>query len=222
MTPAALDQPYDKGGTLIDDLPPINGPTETFLGLLDLSSPPEEQTYPSIGDRLEAVSLSWAWYNEGWNTVKPWALKTAVDAGDGSVVIDSSEGYLPHHNPFQYFPTWARNVKAGRMRDVQDFLEDVKNNNLPAVSFLKGTGSSDEHPAYSAPRWGEQWGLRQEIHALAAKRGSKAASSARLCTWCRMANARRDGPRRKWWGRTFASSSRSPKDTPTATCSSST
>ena len=157
VTPATLDQPYDKDGMLINDLPPINGPTETFLGLLDLSPPPEEQTYPSIGDRLEAASLSWAWYNEGWNTVKPWALKTAFDAGDGSVVIDSSEGYLPHHNPFQYFPTWAQNVKAGRMRDVEDFLEDIKNDKLPAVSFLKGTGSSDEHPAYSAPRWGEQW-----------------------------------------------------------------
>jgi phospholipase C len=157
LTPPVFDQPYDKNGMLINDLPPINGPTETFMGLFDLAPPPEEQTYPSIGDRLDAASLPWAWYNEGWNAVKPWALKTAFDAGDGSVVVDSPEGYQPIHNPFQYFPTWSANVKAGRMRDITDFFEDARTGKLPRVSFLKGTGSSDEHPAYSAPRWGEQW-----------------------------------------------------------------
>jgi phospholipase C len=157
LTPPVFDQPYDKSGILINDLPPINGPTETFMGSLDLSPPPEEQTYPSIGDRLDAASLPWAWYNEGWNAVKPWALKTAFGPGDGSVVVDSPEEYLPHHNPFQYFPTWAQNVKAGRMRDLADFFEDAKSGRLPSVSFLKGTGSSDEHPSNSAPRWGEQW-----------------------------------------------------------------
>jgi phospholipase C len=157
LTPPVFDQPYDSNGVLINDLPPINGPTETFMGLLDLSPPPEEQTYPTIADRIEAASLSWAWYNEGWNAVKPWALKNAFGPGDGSVVVDSAEGYLPHHNPFQYLPTWSKNVRAGRMRDIADFFDDVKNGKLPSVSFLKGTGSSDEHPANSAPRWGEQW-----------------------------------------------------------------
>ncbi len=157
LTPPVFDRPYDKNGILINDMPPINGPTETFMGPIDLSPPPDEQTYPTIGDRLEAASLSWAWYNEGWNTVKPWALKTAFGPGDGSVVVDTPEGYLPHHNPFQYLPTWPRNVQAGRMRDSTDFFEDVKNGRLPSLSFLKGTGSSDEHPANSAPRWGEQW-----------------------------------------------------------------
>lgn len=160
LTPPVFDRPYDKSGTLINDLPPVNGPTETFMGSIDLSPPPEEQTYPTIGDRLDAASLSWVWYNEGWNTVKDWALKTAFGPGDGSVVVDTPEGYLPHHNPFQYLPTWSRNVQAGRMRDITDFLQDARNGKLPSVSFLKGTGSSDEHPANSAPRWGEQWVMR--------------------------------------------------------------
>lgn len=156
LTPLA-EQPYDENGILINGLPPINGPTDTFIGLLDLSPPPEEQTYPSIGDRLDAASLSWAWYNEGWNPLKPWALKTAFDAGDGSVVVDTQEDYQPQQNPFQYLPTWTQNVKAGRIRDITDFFEDVKTGKLPSVCFLKGTGSSNEHPATSAPRWGEQW-----------------------------------------------------------------
>jgi phospholipase C len=157
LTPPLFDRPYDANGILINDVTPINGPTETFMGPIELAPSPEEQTYPNIGGRLDAASLSWAWYNEGWNAVKPWALKTAFGPGDGSMVIDSPEDYLPHHNPFQYFQSWAQNVKAGRMRDSTDFLDDLKRGKLPAVSFLKPAGLNDEHPANSAPRWGEQW-----------------------------------------------------------------
>lgn len=157
LSPPVFDKHYDKNGILINDVAPINGPTETFLGPIDLAPPVDEQTYPSIGDRLDKATLSWAWYNEGWNEVKPWALKTAFGAGDGSVVVDSPEGYLPHHNPFQYFQSWQQNVRAGHIRDVTDFLEDLKSGKLPAVSFIKPAGMNDEHPANSAPRWGEQW-----------------------------------------------------------------
>jgi len=157
LDPPVFDRPYDKSGILINDVPPVNGPSETFMGPIDLAPPPEEQTYPTIADRLDAASLPWAWYNEGWNAVKPWALKSAFGAGDGSVVVDTPETYLPHHNPFQYFPTWSQNVKAGRMRDSADFLDDLRTGKLPRVCFLKATGARDEHPANSAPRWGEQW-----------------------------------------------------------------
>jgi phospholipase C len=157
LDPPVFDRPYDKDGILINNVPPVNGPTETFAGSLDLSPPPEEQSYPHIGERLDAISLSWAWYNEAWNTVKPWAMKTAFGAGDGSVVVDTPEHYLPHHNPFQYFPSWFDNVKAGRMRDSADFLEDLRAGKLPNLCFVKATGVHDEHPANSAPRWGEDW-----------------------------------------------------------------
>jgi phospholipase C len=159
LDPPVFDRPYDKSGILINDVAPVNGPTETFMGSIDLCPPPEEQTYPNIGDRLDAASLSWAWYNEAWNQVKPWATKTAFGAGDGSVVVDTPEFYLPHHNPFQYFPSWFRNVEAGHMRDSSDFLEDLKSARLPSVAFIKATGARDEHPADSAPRWGEEWVL---------------------------------------------------------------
>lgn len=158
MAKAVFDMPYDDQGILINDLPPVNGPTEAFWAdYLKLAPPPEEQTYPNIGDRLAAAGLTWAWYNEDWNRVKDWSLKTAFGPGDGSAVIDSVDMYLPHHNPFQYYPSWNANVKAGRMRDSEDFFADVKAGNLPSVSFIKATGAHDEHPADSAPQWGEQW-----------------------------------------------------------------
>jgi phospholipase C len=45
------------------------------------------------------------------------------------------------------------------MRDSSDFLEDLKSARLPSVAFIKATGARDEHPADSAPRWGEEWVL---------------------------------------------------------------
>ena len=57
LDPPVFDRPYDKNGILINDVAPVNGPTEVFMGPLDLSPPPDEQTYPNIGDRLNAASL---------------------------------------------------------------------------------------------------------------------------------------------------------------------
>ncbi len=160
LDPPVFDRPYDRSGILINDVAPVNGPTETYMGSLDLAPPPDEQTYPNIGDRLNAASLSWAWYNEGWNAVKPWALKTAFGPGDGSIVADTPALYVSHHNPFQYYPSWFANVKAGHIRDCDDFLDDLKAGRLPNVSFIKATGSHDEHPADSAPQWGEAWVMK--------------------------------------------------------------
>lgn len=163
---ALTDPYYDEFGILINDLPPLNGPTEADYSNLKIAPPPEEQTYASIGDRLNEAKISWAWYNENWNGVKPWALKTAFGPGDGSAVIDTTNLYVPHHNPFQYYPTWGDNVRAGHMRDATDFLEDVKSGKLPSVSFLKATGFHDEHPEHSAPAWGQDW-VMSLLNALA-------------------------------------------------------
>lgn len=154
---ALTDPSYDEFGILINDLPPLNGPTEARFEKLKIAPPPEEQTYPSIGDRLNEAQISWAWYNENWNSVKPWALKTAFGSGDGSAVINTPDFYVPHHNPFQYYPTWNDNVRAGHMRDATDFFEDVRSGKLPSVSFVKATGAHDEHPEHSAPSWGQGW-----------------------------------------------------------------
>ena len=157
LNPPIFDMPYDAHGVLINDLPPLYGPTEAKPDKLKVSPPPQEQTYANIGDRLNEAGVSWAWYNEHWNTVKPWALKQAFGPGDGSAVIDTGYLYVPHHNPFQYYPSWFDNVRAGRMRDEQDFYADIKAGKLPAVSFLKATGVHDEHPEDSAPQWGMEW-----------------------------------------------------------------
>ncbi|WP_440855922.1 phospholipase C [Salinisphaera sp. RV14] len=157
LRPPFFDLPYDENGVLINDLPPVLGPTEVSPGKLKIAPPPEEQTYANIGDRLNDANVSWAWYNDGWNAVKNWAMKRADGKGDGSMIVDSLYTYEPHHNPFQYYPSWFDNVRAGRMRDTEDFFADVKKGELPGVSFLKATAENDEHPADSAPQWGMNW-----------------------------------------------------------------
>ena len=157
LSPPFFDLPYDHNGFLINDLPPILGPTEVRHERFRIAPPPEEQTYPNIGDRLNGAGISWAWYNEGWDAVKPWAMKRADGPGQGSAVIDSAATYEPHHNPFQYYPSWFDNVRDGHIRDANDFLEDINGGLLPAVSFLKATAEHDEHPAQSAPQWGMNW-----------------------------------------------------------------
>jgi phospholipase C len=157
LDPPIFGQHYDAHGVLINDLPPLNGPTAFWDGAIKNSPPPADQTYPNIGDRMTAAGVSWAWYNEGWNGVKPWALKTAFGRDGGSVVVDTTRLYVPYHNPFQYYPSWFENVRTGHIRDSEDFLADVHAGRLPSVSFVKASGAHDEHSADSAPQWGERW-----------------------------------------------------------------
>ncbi|MEY2336111.1 alkaline phosphatase family protein [Acidithiobacillus ferrianus] len=155
---AFFDLPYNHERTLVNDLPPVQGPTNADdVKALEIAPPPEAQTYDNIGDRLDGAKVSWAWYNENWNQVKPWALKTAFGPGDGSAVIDTGQLYVAHHNPFQYYPRWPEYVKAGHLRDSDDFLADAHSGKLPGVSFIKASAAHDEHPANCAPAYGMEW-----------------------------------------------------------------
>ncbi len=162
-----FDLPYDRKGVLINDLPPTQGPIGAGqLRALKLSPPPRYQTFPTIGDRLNDAHVSWAWYNENWNLVKPWALKTAFGPGDGSAVIDTGRLYEAHHNPFQYFPRWSDYVRTGHMRSSEDFLADAAAGRLPGVAFLKATAAHTEHPADCAPVSGMGW-VEELVRAVA-------------------------------------------------------
>lgn len=161
-----FDLPYDRHRMLVNDAPPLLGPTDANPRALAYSPPPGDQQFANIGDRLNDAGASWAWYNEGWDAVKPWAMKHARARDDGSAVVDSSFVYVAHHNPFQYFPRWFDYVRAGHMRDSHDFLADVRSGHLPHVSFLKAAGSHDEHPEDSAPAWGMDW-VMERIRAVA-------------------------------------------------------
>jgi phospholipase C len=100
-------------------------------------------TLPTIGDRLDAKGVSWAWYSGGWND----ALAGRPHAR-----------FAYHHQPFAYFAKWSDGTpaKARHLRDEADFLADAAAGRLPAVSFVKPLGINNEHPNSSEPLTGQR------------------------------------------------------------------
>ena len=94
------------------------------------------QTIPTIGDRLNDKSVSWAWYSGGWN-----------DALQGN----PSSTFQFHHQPFAYFTNYADGTQAKKdhLKDEMEFMTAANNGTLPAVSFVKPLGAQNEHPGYS-------------------------------------------------------------------------
>ena len=100
---------------------------------------------PTIGDRLSAENVDWAWYAGGWNA----ALAGMPDAG--------GDEYQFHHQPFVYFANYADGTpaRAAHLKDETDFLAAARAGTLPAVSFVKPSGLDNEHPNYANVITGE-------------------------------------------------------------------
>jgi phospholipase C len=94
------------------------------------------QNMPTIGDRLSAKNISWAWYSGGWN---------AALAGNA----DASFQY--HHQPFAYFAAYGDGTAARseHLKDEIDLLNAIDGDSLPAVVFYKPLGRDNEHPGYA-------------------------------------------------------------------------
>jgi RNA polymerase primary sigma factor len=105
------------------------------------------------------------------------------------------EHFLENYQGSELDPHWLNRCRSSRPRAGR-------------VSW-RATRIASRSCAATSTRWRPRPGLRL-------------ASSARSCRWCRRASARRAGRRRRWWRRTCASSSLSPRNTPTVACSSST
>jgi phospholipase C len=101
-----------------------------------------QQTDPTIGDRLSAAKVSWKWYSGGWN-----------DALSGN----PDPNFQYHHQPFAYFKNYADGTaaKAAHLQDEANFLADLRDHALPAVSFVKPLGEDNEHPGYATLQRGQ-------------------------------------------------------------------
>lgn len=114
------------------------------------------QTYDTIGDRLSAAGLGWAWYGEGWTAAE------TTGKWDGAK-------FQVHHQPFAYFEQFKPGSEARAMHllDTTDFEAAIANGSLPAVSFVKPEGPYDEHAGYSTVQGSEEH-LLEWIDALQA------------------------------------------------------
>jgi acid phosphatase len=124
-----------------------------------LADPADPSTLPpqdhaTIGDRLSAAGIDWAWYAGGW--------QLALD-GKGVRGTRDRFPYAPnfqiHHQPFNYFRAYAPG-SAARARHLRDggtgngpasnrFLADIERGTLPPVAFYKPEGDLNMHAGYS-------------------------------------------------------------------------
>ncbi|HEY1722760.1 MAG TPA: acid phosphatase [Magnetospirillaceae bacterium] len=98
------------------------------------------QTAPTIGDRMSAKGLSWAWYSGGWN-----------DALAGDQAKMKSDAFQFHHQPFAYFEKYGDGTpgRAEHLKDEVDLRADIGNGKLPALAFFKPVGVKNQHPGYA-------------------------------------------------------------------------
>ncbi len=129
-----------------------------------------QQTFATIGDRLDTAGVKWAWYAGGWNAALEAAGQSSVGTDAGSDNPDT--GAIPaaigayafeyHHQPFVFFQNWGGNANGGgvgtqapngkwavnkNLQDEQDFFAAAAAGTLPHVSFVKPL--YDEHPNYT-------------------------------------------------------------------------
>jgi acid phosphatase len=127
------DGPVTPDGYVVGTAISVQGPHPT-------PPPPAEQlvpaqTQPTIGDRLSAAAVDWAWYSGGWN-----------DAVAGTA--NPATQFQFHHQPFAYFANYAEGTpaRAAHLKDETDFTAAAHAGTLPPVSFVKPSGVNDEHP----------------------------------------------------------------------------
>ncbi|MGZ4267940.1 MAG: alkaline phosphatase family protein [Solirubrobacteraceae bacterium] len=140
-------QPYQPGATV--HLPP--------------------QTNPTIGDRLSAKNVDWAWYSGGWSNADGdvgapgWTNGstpgTCTDPNtDPKATYPNcpDKSFQYHHQPLNYFASFAPGtaMRKDHLRDEQEFLAAAKASKtkcgLKPVSFVKPLGIENEHPGYAS------------------------------------------------------------------------
>jgi acid phosphatase len=114
------------------------------------------QTAATIGDRLDAKNVRWAWYGGAFRA----ALADGEQpAGQARKVIYApatpagSPDFQPHHQPFNYFadfdPATHAKARSEHLKDYDDLLADISAGRLPPVVFYKPQGNFNQHPGYA-------------------------------------------------------------------------
>jgi acid phosphatase len=142
-------QPYSPGTAVARRLPPL--------------------TTPTIGDRLSAADIDWAWYSGGWddaagnvggpgwtNGATPGTCTNPRTVATAVYPNCPDKTFQFHHQPFSYYAAYApgTQARAQHLRDEVEFIDSAKNGTLKPISFVKPIGENNEHPGYASERTG--------------------------------------------------------------------
>ena len=101
------------------------------------------QTQATIGDRLSAKGVSWAWYSGAW--------QATLDGKNRKPVPN----FQFHHQPLNYYASFAPGtaMRAEHLRDGglggSEFIKAIDAGQLPQVTFYKPQGNLNEHSGYA-------------------------------------------------------------------------
>jgi phospholipase C len=159
-------------GALIGDARPhLDDCVQTTPGLAGANQ--VTMSGQNIGDLLNAKGITWGWFQGGFAPTGTTLAGLAICgqhhtglAGDDAKTQSSDGDYIPHHEPFQYYPS-TTNIKharpnpfsaigtsgdgASHQYDTMDFTTALNAGILPAVTFIKAPAYQDAHPGYSDP-----------------------------------------------------------------------
>jgi len=122
-------------------------------------------TNPTIGDRLSAKKVDWAWYAGGWsNADGDVGAPGWTNGSTPGVCTDPQHNvnavypncpdalFQYHHQPFNYFARYApgTTARAAHLRDEEEFIAAAQAGTLKPVSFVKPVGEENEHPGYAS------------------------------------------------------------------------
>jgi phospholipase C len=130
-------------------------------------------TGKNIGDLMNAASISWGFFEGGFNLgITNLNGTTGCNRTTAAVNIPTNPlkaDYIPHHQPFQYWPSTANPNHnrptpgvaigatdasgANHQYDTLDFNAALTaaTPTMPQVAFLKAPGYQDAHAGYSDP-----------------------------------------------------------------------
>jgi phospholipase C len=155
-TPASISGSTENG-TVIGDPDPAG---DDCSGATTVS-----MSGKNVGDLLSAHHVTWGWFQGGFKPNSTVSGKAVCGTSHLNVGGASVADYSPHHEPFQYYASTlnahhlppsspsmiGQDDQAHHQYDLSDFDTAVKNNNVPAVSFLKAPEYEDGHAGYSDP-----------------------------------------------------------------------
>ena len=156
----------------------VNTQTPAFQPTSNFAPRLPAQTNPTIGDRLTAKGVDWAWYSGGWSNANGnvgdpgWTNGTGpapTPTGCSDPNVDPTVATWPecpdnlfqyHHQPFNYYAPFSTQTSAGlanraaHLRDEQEFIQGATGSkshcDLKPVSFIKPIGEENEHPGYAS------------------------------------------------------------------------
>jgi acid phosphatase len=149
------------GDFAINTIQPFNRPFQPGTAVPQRLPP---LTNPTLGERLTAKHVDWAWYSGGWSnangdTTGPgWTNgNTPGVCGDphhfaGAVYPNCPDVLFQfHHQAYNYFANFAPGTaaRAAHLRDEAEFIQAAHTGTLKPVSFIKPIGEENEHPGYT-------------------------------------------------------------------------